>query len=174
MTGYHKLNVPQFSCPLMVAYSMIPVSCRMNVEGRGSIFAEPDRASVVLGVITENLQLEAAQNENSLKVQKVIQALLDSGVKREDIKTSNYQISPQYDFVNGEQVFRGYRVVHELAVVIENIRLIGVIIDNAVRAGANTVSDIRFFISDTNVYYQAALNAYFGHIRTLFSKTSGQ
>lgn len=146
------------ACPIKVAATVVCNNCLMKVGGKGIVKAEPDEASVVLGVVTENMQLENAQSENTQKMSNVIDSLTKLGIRREDIRTQSYQIQPQYDYINGEQVFRGYRVVHEVKVEISNINMVGVIIDEAVRAGANTVSDISFSVSNPQIYYEMALN----------------
>jgi uncharacterized protein YggE len=59
--------------------------------------------------------------------------------------------------LNNEQVFIGYRVVHEVRAEISDIYMVGSIIDDAVKAGTNTVSDIKFSISEPQKYYKIAL-----------------
>lgn len=145
-------------CPVQVMTAVSCNSCIMKVGGKGVVKAEADRARVVLGVFTENLQLENAQNENAQHITTVIDALIRNGVLKEDIKTQTYQIQPQYDYLNGEQVFRGYRVVHEVSAEIENTSMVGAIIDEAVGAGANTVSDISFHVANPQMYYHMAIN----------------
>jgi uncharacterized protein YggE len=137
-------------------------NCKMKVAGKGVIRAEPDKASVVMGVVTENMQLENAQNENNQKVSAVVGSLIKNDVAREDIKTQSFQIQPQYDYINGEQVFRSYRVVHEISVEIADVSIVGSIIDEAVRVGANTVSDIGFYVSNPQKYYKMALDQALG------------
>lgn len=158
MALYHNMNVPFVpqSCPA-IAF-MTHKNCFMRLDGKGSVFVQPDRASIVIGVYTENMQLNAAQSENAQKMANVIAAIMDLGIRREDIRTQTYQITPQYEFVDGEQVFRGYRVVNELNVEIENISNVGRIIDEAVRAGANTVGNISFHVSKMETHYETALN----------------
>ncbi len=145
-------------CPIKAMIAVGCNKCILKVGGKGTIKAEPDGASVVLGVVTENVQLENAQNENTGKMSKLIDSLINNGVPREDIRTQTYQIQPQYDFINGEQMFRGYRVVHEIKVEISNLNLAGMIIDEAVIAGANTVGDINFYVSNPQKYYEMAIN----------------
>lgn len=129
----------------------------MKVSGKGSVSAFPDKATAVLGITTENIQLEAAQRENAQKTSAVIDSLLKSGVPRKDIQTQTYQIQPQYDYIEGKQLFRGYQVIHELKVDIDQIAMTGRIIDAAVNAGANSVGGIEFTVKNPSAYYNAAL-----------------
>ena len=133
--------------------------CELKVEGRGSVMAKPDTAVVVLGVITENMQLLSAQQENAVKIAAVIRALVQTGIPTEAIQTQAYNIEPMYDYIDGRQVFRGYRVTQNLRVTIKNVNAVGKVIDAAVNAGANTVNSINFNVSDPTFYYAQALNA---------------
>lgn len=134
-------------------------ACKMKVEGRGSIRVEPDIAEVTLGVSTENKQLKPAQEENAARVDGIIGTLRRMGVSAQDIATQAYVIEPQYDYIEGAQVFRGYRVLHSLNITIRNIARVGEIIDAAVESGANIVNNIRFTVSEPSVYYRQALRA---------------
>lgn len=133
--------------------------CNLKVNGRGSVMARPDTAETVLGVVTEDMQLSVAQQENSRITSAVIQAIMQTGIPAEDIQTNAYNIEAMYDYIDGRQVFRGYRVTHNLKVTIKNVAMVGRVIDNAVNAGANTVNGISFSVSDPSVYYKVALNA---------------
>jgi len=136
-----------------------PCACKMKVEGKWSVNARPDIAVVILSVITENKQLSIAQKENSENTAAVIKSLRENGIPPVDIQTQAYNITPQYDYVEGKQVFRGYRVEHSLKVTIRDMARIGKIIDDAVENGANQVSSIVFSVSNPAAYYQLALNA---------------
>lgn len=133
--------------------------CKLEVGGSGKVMAKPDTATAVLGVITESMQLEAAQQENAAKMNSVIRALVQTGIPAEDIQTQAYNIEPMYDYIDGKQVFRGYRVTHTIKVTIKNVDMVGKVIDAAVNAGANTVSSINFTVSNQDIYYMKALNA---------------
>ncbi len=134
-------------------------ACKMKVEGTGIVRVQPDIATASLGVVTENVQLRQAQAENSRIITAVISALKELGVESGDIQTQSYTIEPQYDFVDGKQVFRGYRVRHILKVTIRDIRRTGEIIDASVASGANIVNNISFSVSQPSNYYQQALKA---------------
>ena len=132
-------------------------SKRVKVFGQGTVSVKPDAAEVIIGVITENVQLQVAQEENSKAMAQVINSLSEIGVLHKNMQTQNYNIRTNYDYIDGKQVFRGYEVSNYLKVVINNIDSIGEIIDTAVKNGANTVSGISFIVSDTTKYYYEAL-----------------
>ena len=130
---------------------------RLKVFGKGSINVKPDAAEVGIGVITENIQLEAAQEENAKITTQVINSIKAIGGLPKYIQTQNYNIRPTYDYIEGKQVFRGYEVSNNLKILIRNIDLVGEIIDIAVKNGANTVSGVSLIVSDKTKYYYEAL-----------------
>lgn len=133
-------------------------SNRFKVFGKGIVNAKPDMAEIVIGVITENTQLEVAQQENANITQQVINSIIEMGVLPEYIQTQSYNIRANYDYINGKQVFRGYEVTNNLKITITNINSAGEIIDTAVKNGANSVSGINFIVSDQERYYYEALS----------------
>lgn len=132
--------------------------CSIKVNGTGTVKAVPDMATVRLGVVTEDLALETAQSENAAKSTEVISSLIDNGIPRKQIRTASYNIEPIYDYVEGKQIFKGYRVTNLLSITITDLTNIGKIIDDATAAGANRVDSINFSVSDPSVYYDRALN----------------
>jgi uncharacterized protein len=130
---------------------------RVKLIGEGSVIATPDQATVLIGVVTEGKNLKKAQQDNAEKTNTVINAFLKSGVPREDIKTSDYQIDLNYDFQNGVQTFRGYRISNLLTITVDNIENVGKLVDIAVESGANTVRNIQMSVSNHEEYYNQAL-----------------
>ncbi|WP_332629002.1 SIMPL domain-containing protein [Halalkalibacter flavus] len=129
----------------------------LKVIGEGSVTAAPDRVQILLGAITEEATVQSAQQENATIISAVIEAITGLGVPQESIQTSTYRIDPQYDFIEGEQVFRGYRVAHILQITLDQVEQSGAIIDAAVQQGANTVPSITFTFQDPSTFYQEAL-----------------
>ncbi len=129
----------------------------ITVIGEGSVTLQPDRASIKLGVEIEDKQLRKAQSENAEKISAIINALHEIGISAEHIQTDHFTIFPMYDYVDGKQVFRGYRVEHLLQIIISDIGNVGLVVDTAVEYGANRVSNISFQISNPSEVYQIAL-----------------
>lgn len=137
--------------------SAVKADNKLKVFGKGSINVKPDVAEVTIGVITENQQLDVAQEENSRITKQVIDSIKGMEVLAEDIQTENYNINANYDYIDGKQVFRGYLVSNYLKVSIKNIDEVGAVIDTAIKNGANNVRGITFIVSDSARYYYEAL-----------------
>ncbi|WP_212139242.1 SIMPL domain-containing protein [Cytobacillus solani] len=134
---------------------------RMNiisVFGEGRVSVQPNMAKVTLGASTEAMDVTQAQNNNSIIIARIKEALKKLGVPEQQIQTVDYSIFPQYDYKDGEQIFRGYKVQHLLLVTIEHIENTGIVIDTAVSNGANIVSGIQFTTKDADQFVQQALS----------------
>ncbi|MBB6454759.1 hypothetical protein HNQ94_003248 [Salirhabdus euzebyi] len=129
----------------------------MKVIGEGVLPVTPDQLEIILGVTTEGENLQKTQQLNAEKASRVRKALLQKGIKEEDIQTQDYRINLNYDYKDGEEIFRGYRVVNMLELTVKEVEQAGVIIDAAVKAGVNTVTNINFTVANKQLYYQQAL-----------------
>ena len=130
----------------------------MTVTGIGSLKITPDIAQIQLEVSTENKLLNHAQKENAYEMNQVIDSLLKLGIDRENIQTVSYTIVPQYNYIEGQQIFRGYEVTNAITVKVTDIDQVGNVIDVAVQNGANRVSNIQFKVENEQLDYQKALS----------------
>lgn len=130
---------------------------RLEVFGKGVVSARPDAAEIIIGVKTEDPQLEIAQEENASITQQVINSIIGFGILPRYIQTQNYNIRSNYDYTEGKQVFRGYEVSNSLKILIRNMEVVGEIIDAAVKSGANNVEGINLIVTDETTYYYEAL-----------------
>jgi uncharacterized protein len=129
----------------------------IKVRGEGEIPVQPDTASVNLGVVTESKELISAQQENSVVGNKVIESLVALGIDKNQIQTFDYRIEPNYDYDQGKQIFRGYKITHILQVKIDDLSIIGKVVDTAVQHGANYAANVQFTTRYLDAYYQQAL-----------------
>lgn len=134
-----------------------PYACRMKVEGTGIVKVLPDIITVSIGVSVENMQLTDAQAENARIMNDVLHTLTDAGVPLEDIQTQNYSVYPQYDYIDGRQELRGYRVTHNLLVTLREPKKAGEIIDASVQSGANEIGQLTFSVENPSIYNKQAL-----------------
>lgn len=131
----------------------------INVNGDGEVSVSPDIAYVSLGVTTEKSSVDEAQKNNSTTMNNVIAAIQKVGIASEDIKTSNYTISPKYNYDDktGNSTIVGYTVTSTLSVTVKDISSVGSVIDTAITNGANNSNGVTFGVSDYAKYYNIAL-----------------
>ena len=119
----------------------------ISVKGEGKIYTKPDIAIVNLSVVTEGRNIKEVQEENSEKMNDVIEFLKGFNVEEKDIKTINYRLYPRYNYENRKvpQII-GYEITQTLEVKIKNMEKIGEILERSVSAGVNQVSSLKFGI----------------------------
>lgn len=131
----------------------------ITASGEGAIKVTPDVAYVTLGVVTEGKDLKTVQSENAVKMNEVMKSLTDLGINKEDIQTSNYYVSPKYnwDDKTGQSNIVGYTVSNTLEVTVNDIAKSGNLLDKVVASGGNRISGIRFDVKDKTALYNQAL-----------------
>ncbi|WP_168193852.1 SIMPL domain-containing protein [Lysinibacillus sp. SGAir0095] len=129
----------------------------ITVEGSSKFEVKPDYATIQIEVVTQSKDLSEAQRENSLKMNQLIQSLLAMSIDRNNIQTAFFNVFPGYDYIDGRQVFRGYEVTNAINVEVHDLNKIGIIIDTAIKNGANRISRLEFKLENESVYYQKAL-----------------
>jgi len=130
-----------------------PESLRLiSVTGQAELQVKPDMATINFGVETQAKTAQEAQQSNASKMNAVINALVASGIAKNDIQTSNFSLYPVYEWQQGEkegrQVLVGYRCNNTVVVRLKNIANIGPTIDAATGAGANSIGGISFGLLD--------------------------
>lgn len=132
------------------------VSDTLTVEGQGKVLATPDVAVAELSINVEAATASLAQNQANVKSNAVVAFLKGKGIEEKDIKTSGYNIYPQYDYVNGRSVLRGYQVTQSFTVKIRDMARANEALDGVVDAGVNQVGGISFQIDDPEKLKQEA------------------
>ncbi len=132
----------------------------ISITGIGKITAKPDMAYITSGVISieKNAQEALAQNSNAMA--SLIKVLKNAGIEERDIQTSNFSISPQYDYNNSSNnqppKITNYRVSNSLTIIVRDLNILGHIIDKAVSVGSNSINSVRFAIDDTSALLNEA------------------
>lgn len=129
----------------------------ISVRGEGRTYTKPDVAIMSLSVVTEGANLKNVQEENSKKMNSVINYLKDFGVAEKDIKTISYRIQPRYSYEE-RKVPRiiGYEVHQSLEVKVRDMEKIGEILEGSVDVGVNQVSSLRFEVDDDEPFKEEA------------------
>jgi uncharacterized protein len=121
------------------------------VTGNSNTKIKPDKVILTIGVETNNKTANAALVVNSKIMNKVIDVLKTAGVKENETSTSSLSIFPNYNYSrppNSIEKITGFTVSNLIQIQSMNIKNISRWIDTAVAAGANTVNNVDFTISD--------------------------
>jgi uncharacterized protein YggE len=137
------------------------------VSGSGSASAQANQATLTLGAWTEDPVASEAVEDNAVLMNSIIEAVKALGIEEDKIKTVQYSVSPNYNWET--RTVTGYRVTNMIQIEvddIDDIDLVGSVIDAAAEAGANSIQGISFGLSDEvadslaeEAYVQALQNA---------------
>ena len=128
-------------------------------SGQGESKIAPDRARIEIGVQTRALTAAAAGADNARKQQAVLDALKKLGFTSDQLSTVNYNLYPemQYDKEGRSARVVGYTAMNTVRVEVRDLTLVGKAIDGSLNAGANTISSLTFYASNTDDARRAAL-----------------
>ena len=129
----------------------------ITVNATGEVKAKPDIAYITLGVTTQSADAAAAAEDNASKTTAVIDALKKVGIKQSDIETTGYSVSPIMDYKKSPAVIVGYNVANQVRVTVRDLDRIGSLIDTGIKAGANNVQNVSFFIENDSALKREAL-----------------
>lgn len=134
----------------------------ITVQGSSSVTAAPTIAYVNIGVTTFNKNAATAQSENAVKMDRVYKTLASLGIKKDKIKTVNYNISPRYDYKNNVATLAGYNVINSIRVTVMDLKKVSDVLDMTVKEGVNQSNSISFGVTDEErdkLYLQALSRA---------------
>jgi uncharacterized protein len=131
----------------------------LSVVGEGKVDVVPNIAYVDLGISVTNVPtVEEAQKNIDLTNNKIIDSVLKLGIKKADIKTSNYSIFPNTVYDSTQSKTTGYNGNVTVNIKVTNIQLASKVIEEATKAGANQVDGTRFEVESPEKYREEARN----------------
>ncbi|MBO7663576.1 MAG: SIMPL domain-containing protein [Clostridia bacterium] len=131
----------------------------ITVNGSGEIRISADTAVISLGVSARDPDVLTAQQKVNAAIAAIRQALMDQGVKEENINTEYISIYALYDYTNDREQLTAYNASSNLAVTVTDMDSVGALIDLAFASGANTLGSITFDASNTEEAKAEAMKA---------------
>ncbi len=134
---------------------------QINVAGEGRVAYVPDIANVDFGVEIDKVAKPAdALNQLNDKINKVIAAIEQTGIPKDNVQTQDYTLTPQYDVVNNVPQPTNYTAEQDIIVKVNGIdkdtTRTAAIITAAGLAGTNKINGITFAASNLNDLKQLA------------------
>jgi uncharacterized protein YggE len=126
-------------------------------QGEAILKRAPDQAFVDLAVQTRSANPKEASAANATTMTAVQDKLRSLGLGADAVRTQGYQLNPEYDWVNGKQVSRGYSVTNSIEVRVDKLDQLPSVIDAAIAAGATSAGAIRFELRDRAAVEREAL-----------------
>ncbi len=125
----------------------------IRVQGEGEVAAAPDAAELFAAVVTVARGADEAMKEASKKGHALIKAANKQGVTEKDIQTGTISLVPVFERRPRGQPAQapkisGYRATLRYRITARQVKTFGKLLDVLVKAGANNLSGIRFFVTD--------------------------
>lgn len=154
ITGLMTILCLLISCSMAFAQETRTIS----VDGTSVIKAMPDRATVNISIESTAKDAKEASAQNAIVMNKIQKDIMALAITKDNIKTTNYNLYPLYNRKdNGRQEITGYSVSNQITVTVDNIDIVGNVIDTAINAGANSVNSVEFSLKDPQSYKDKVL-----------------
>ena len=124
-----------------------PEQGQISVSASASRTISPTYALLSLGISTSAADVGQAKVENDRVMSAVVSRLQALGVTKNNIKTSYFNVNPQYDYSannGGANKVKGYTVTNRVTVRINDLNNVSKIIDGTVNAGATSGDSLHF------------------------------
>ena len=152
---YSSLLLLMLCCCAMAAQTAVP---SVQANGSATIATNPDQAQLDVGVVTNGATAQDASQQNanlSNTVQAALRKVLGS---TGTLQTVSYYVTPRYsNSPNQPSVIVGYTASNTVRVTTTNLSQIGLLIDAANQAGANSVGGLSFGLQNPEPYVEQAL-----------------
>jgi len=146
-----------FDISYPLSLTTVTRSGELSVVGEGKTEATPDTAYVDVGITVNNSPtVEMAQKSINDTNNKIVEAMKKLNIKKEDIKTSNYSIYPNYVYEASQNRITGYNGNVSISIKIKDTQKTANVIEEATKAGANNIQGTRFVVDNPDSYREKA------------------
>jgi len=140
-----------------VMMQMMPQPTTLSLDATGEVSATPDKATVNFAVVTQAGTASDAMKANNIKMNSVLAALKAAGIADKDIQTSSLNLSPQYDYSDGQPPrLTGYQAQNQVTVRIMDLNRTGPVVDAVIKAGVNQIDSIAFGLKNDDALLDQA------------------
>ena len=143
--------------PIQVTGVEASANRTISVESRETVELVPDMAQLTYGIRTENADAVRCQQENTEKLNALLEYLKGQGFSEESIRTSDFSLDPRYDWSGNTQLLVGYEMNTQVTVTDVALDQVGSMISDGVAAGANEIRSVSYFSSEYDKAYHSAL-----------------
>lgn len=150
------VNFFNISYPLTITQKQ--ASGELAVVGVGKVDIVPDTASVDLGIVINDAKtIDEAQGKINTVNNAIVENIKQLGIGAGDIKTSNYSITPNYDYSKGGTgVITGYNGNTTVTIKVKDTAKLPRVIEAGTKGGANQVMGTNYSIDKPENYQEQA------------------
>jgi uncharacterized protein YggE len=129
--------------PATPACAAEPEARTVSVSGQGEVRAEPDRATVTLGVLARESSLGAARTAANRVLTALLELTRRLQIPSSAVRSTRLSVNPEYNWDTPQHArqLTGYSVQRQLVVDLRDLEQLGELLEQGVSAGANLVSE---------------------------------
>ena len=129
----------------------------ITVRGQANVKVKPDYVNVLINLETRNMDYSESMAEAAKRVESLKEALKRVGVDTEDLRTTNFHVDTDWEWLKDEKgnckehVFRGYEVHQDLKIGFDfdRKRLVEILATIA-QSNVDPEFRVRFTVKDTS------------------------
>ena len=121
-----------------------------------TVEARPDTATFSTGVQTMAPTASEAVRANNVQMASVVARLKKLGIAERDIQTTQINLNQQFDYRDGQQIFKGYQASNMVNAKLRDLKKLGAFLDALAVDGATNFNGPTFGIDDDSKFQEAA------------------
>ncbi len=129
-----------------------------TVSAEGKATATPDVADFSFSVVSEGNNPSKIESDANDKITSAINYLKSNGVDSKDIKTTNYYLSPKYNYDkdNGKSYIDGYSFTESVQVKARDLTKVATYLGGLSKLGINQIGSVSFSVDNDEQYIAIA------------------
>jgi len=146
--------------------SLMPIRT-INVSAEGKVTVSPDIAKFSFSVVSEGANPKTLADNNIKKMNAAIDFIKSKGIDEKDIKTTEYNLSPRYEYNEKTRTsyITGYTLTQTVLVKIRDLSKVAETLGGLPPLGINQISSISFDVDDPEKYLSDARSQAFDKIK---------
>lgn len=144
----------------------------VQTQGEGEVRIKPDFVTVQASVFSRAQTAAQAQSMNAKEMARVEKVLKqDFKIETKDVQTQSFHVSPQYEYQNNKNVFKGMAVNHSLLIKFRKVDQVGSLLDKLVSGSSDEnlglrIDDVSFGSDQMKNFETQALEQAVSEART--------
>jgi uncharacterized protein YggE len=131
---------------------------RITIQGNGSVSAPPDRVVLNFKDNETDKDYETCIRKLNESVEALRKDLEAVDIKRNEIKTSQFNITAEYDWNSGKRTFKGYRASHNLRLELSfSQQLLNKVLNAIARSRSDCELSLQFEVSESEELKRKAI-----------------
>lgn len=135
------------------------VGPRVSVQGEAKVEVVPDQLTVEFSVTQLADEVTDATASVNRRTAAALKAAREAGVAEEDLRALAVSVQPQWDWREGEQLFRGHQATRVVRMMVRDIDVWPRLLNALVEAGVDRVDSVEPSHSNQQMIARQALRA---------------